>query len=120
MELIKVVNARNVLDNLSDLEDLGAHLAYWMTKFVVKTGNEHDFYVAETRKLIDKYADVGEDGSFHVCRENIEEFNKAVEALNQTDVEEPGIRFNLSELSSVLKLSMKQRYSLLDFIDEDK
>ena len=31
MELIKVVNARKVLDSLSDREDVGAHLSYWMT-----------------------------------------------------------------------------------------
>lgn len=121
MELIKVINARKTLDSLSDKEDVGAHLSYWMTKFVVKTGAEHEFYISEMRKLFDKFATKkdGEDTLF-IPNENVAEFNTAVEALNKTDVEDPGIRFNLSELSAELKLSMKQMYPLLDFIDEEK
>lgn len=120
MELIKVVDARMVLDSLSEKEDIGAHLAYWMTKFVVKTENEHNFYASEMRKFFDKYADKKEDGAMLIPNDKVSEFNAAVEALNKTDVEDPGIRFNLSELSAELKLSMKQMYPLLDFIDEDK
>lgn len=120
MELIKVVDARMVLDGLSEKEDIGAHLAYWMTKFVVKTEGEHNFYASEMRKLFDKYAEKKDDGAMLIPNDKVAEFNAAVEALNKTDVEDPGIRFNLSELSSELKLSMKQMYPLLDFIDEDK
>lgn len=122
MELIKVVNARNVLDSISDREDVGAHLSYWMTKFVVKTASEHEFYATEMRKLIDKYATKQEskEDTILIPNDKVAEFNAAVEALNKTDVEDPGIRFSLSELSTELKLSMKQMYPLLDFIDEDK
>lgn len=122
MELIKVVNARNVLDSLSDREDVGAHLSYWMTKFVVKATSEHEFYATEMRKLIDKYAakQEGKDDTILIPNDKVAEFDAAVEALNKTDVEDPGIRFNLSELSAELKLSMKQMYPLLDFIDEEK
>lgn len=122
MELIKIVNARKVLDSLSDREDVGAHLSYWMTKFVVKTESEHEFYVSEMRKLFDKYATKkeGDDDTLLISNDKVSEFNAAVEALNKTDAEDPGIRFNLSELSTELKLSMKQMYPLLDFIDEEK
>lgn len=122
MELIKVVNARKVLDSLSDKEDVGAHLSYWMTKFVVKTESEHEFYAAEMRKLFDKYATKkeGDEDTLLIPGDKVAEFNAAVDALNKTDVEDPGIRFDLSELSAELKLSMKQMYPLLDFIDEDK
>lgn len=120
MELIKVVDARMVLDSLSEKEGIGAHLAYWMTKFVVKTEGEHNFYASEMRKLFGKYADKKEDGAMLIPNDKVAEFNAAVEALNKTDVEDPGIRFNLSELSVELKLSMKQMYPLLDFIDEEK
>lgn len=122
MELIKVVNARKVLDNLSDREDVGAHLSYWMTKFVVKTESEHEFYAAEMRKLFDKYATKkeGDEDTLLIPGDKVAEFNTAVDMLNKTDVEDPGIRFDLSELSTELKLSMKQMYPLLDFIDEDK
>ena len=118
MELIKVVNARKVLDSLSDREDVGAHLAYWMTKFVVKTESDHEFYATEMRKLFDKYSEKKDDDEVFIPTEKIPDFNLAVEELNKTDIEDPGIRFNLSELSSELKLSMKQMYPLLDFINE--
>ena len=120
MELIKVVDARMVLDSLSDREGIGAHLSYWMTKFVVKTEGEHEFYASEMHKLFERYADKKEGGAVLIPNERVAEFNAAVEALNKTDVEDPGIRFSLSELSAELKLSMKQMYPLLDFIDEEK
>ena len=122
MELIKVVNARQVLDSLSDREEVGAHLSYWMTKFVVKTAGEHEFYVTEMRKLFANYAtSQGDDeDTVLIPNDKIAEFNSAVDALGHTDVEDPGIRFSLSELSAELKLSMKQMYPLLDFIDEEK
>lgn len=122
MELIKIVNARNVLDGLSDREDVSASLSYWMTKFVVKTEGDHNFYISEMRKLFDKYAIKKEEdeGTLLIPNDKLAEFNDAVESLNKTDAEDPGIRFNLSELSAELKLSMKQIYPLLDFIDEEK
>ena len=120
MELVKLVNARSVLDGISDRDNIGAHLSYWMTKFVVKTEGEYEFYLSEMRKLFDKYAEKEEDDALRVPVKKVPEFNAAVEALGKTDVEDPGIRFNLSELSAELKLSMKQMYPLLDFIDEDK
>lgn len=122
MELIKVVNARKVLDSLADQANIGAHLAYWMTKFVVKTESDHAFYASEMRKLFEKYATQkeGDEDALLIPNDNVAAFNAAVDALNKTDAEDPGIRFNLSELSAELKLSMKQMYPLLDFIDEEK
>lgn len=121
MELIKVVNARKVLDSLSDREDVGAHLSYWMTKFVVKTESEHEFYAAEMRKLFDKFSTKkdGDEDIIIIPNDKVAEFNAAVDVLNKTDVEDPGIRFDLSELASELKMSMRQMYSLLDFINDE-
>lgn len=122
MELIKVVNARKALDSLSDIDNVSAHLSYWMTKFVVKTESDHEFYSSEMRKIFDKYATKkeGDADTVLIPTERVAEFNAEVDALNKTDAEDPGIRFNLSELSAELKLSMKQMYPLLDFIDEEK
>lgn len=122
MELIKIISARRTLEELFEKEDICAHLSYWMTKFVAKTEGEHAFYASEMRKLFDKYAVECEsdDGSVLIPNENVAVFNAAVDELNKTDVEDPGIRFNLSELSAELRLSMKQMYTLLDFINEDK
>ena len=120
MKLRKVIDARRVLDSFSSQEGLGAHLAYWMTKFVVKTENEHIFYAKEMRKLIDAYSTHNANGATVIPTEQIENFYAAVDRLNNTDVEDPGIRFSLSELSTELKLSMQQMYLLLDFIEEEK
>nr|DAO56491.1 MAG TPA: Protein of unknown function (DUF1617) [Caudoviricetes sp.] len=122
MELIKIVNARRVLDSLANKEDISAHLSYWMAKFVAKTESEYNFYVTGMHKLFDKYATKNGDDNAAICipAENVDEFNSAVEELNKTNVEDPHIRFSLSELSAELKLSMKQIYPLLDFIDEEK
>lgn len=122
MELSKIVNAREVIAGLSNQEDIGAHLAYWLSKFVVKTQGDYEFYTSELRKLFAKYATKrdGDDDAFFVPNDKIAEFNAAVDALNRTDAEDPGIRFRLSELSACLTLSMKQMYPLLDFIEEDE
>lgn len=120
MELIKVINARQVLDGLADIGSISAHLSYWMTKFVAKTESEQKFYVSEMRKILDEYAEQKEGEPLHVPVDKVADFNKAVEELNNTDVEDPGIKFYLSELTSEIKLSMQQMYPLLDFIDESK
>ena len=120
MELIKILNAREALDSMSNKENVGAHLSYWMAKFVAKTENEYMFYASEANKLFDKYGEKKDDGTRFVPAAKISEFNVAIDTLNKTDVEDPGIRFSLSELSSELKMSMKQMYNLLDFVDEEK
>ena len=122
MELIKIINARKVLECLYDKDDIGSHLSYLMAKFVHKTENENNFFVTEMSKILNKFSEqVGDDKKeIYIPQENVEDFNNAIDALSSTDVEDPGIRFNLSELSKEIKLSMKQIYPLLDFIDEEK
>ena len=119
MELSTIIKARKTLDGFSSIEGLSAHLAYWMTKFVVKTQDEYVFYIQEMQKLFAKFS-IEKDGSFVIPPEKMADFNTAVEFLNSTAVEDPNIRFSLSELSTELKLSMKQMYTLLPFIDEEK
>lgn len=120
MKLITLVNAHNVLDDFAEQEGIGAHLAYWMTKFVVKTQADSDFYQANVRKQFEKYGVSDADGKLVVPLDKLSDFNKAIENLQNTEVEDPGVRFSLTELSRELKLSMKQMYPLLDFIDEEK
>lgn len=119
MNIIKVVNARNVLKEFSDDKNISTRLAYLMTKFIAVTETESEFYMAELRKIVNKYAKT-EDGKEEaiIPAENIEGFNKEVFELNETPISDPGIRFSLSELSENLKLSMKQMRHLLDFINE--
>jgi hypothetical protein len=119
MKLIDVVNAHNMIDSLSDKEGIGAHLAYMMTKFVIATQSDADFYTKEIRKLFDRFGKPGEGGNITIEAENIEDFQAAVTNLQNTEAVDPDIRLSLSELSKELKLSMKQIYPLMAFIKED-
>ena len=117
MELIKLIEARKVLDGFADKNGISASLAYKMTKFIAKTEDEHAFYAAELNKLVNTYSAKDDDGNVIIPQEHIAEFNAAVNNIGHTSVEDPGIRFDLNELSE-LDLSMKQMYPLLDFINE--
>ena len=107
------------LEGLADKEDVGAHLSYWMTKFIVKTQGDEKFYASEVRKIFDKYAETREDGTSIVPNEKVSDFQDDVAKLGETEAEDPGIRFKLAELADNLKLSMKQMFPLLDFIEEE-
>ena len=119
MELIKLINARNVLENFCENENISTHLSYWMAKFIMKTQEEKVFYANEMRKLLEKYSTTNDEGQIIIPADNISSFNEDVQKLENTDVEVPNIKFALSELASGLKISMKQMYPLLDFIDEE-
>lgn len=120
MELITIISARKVLESFADKEDINARLAYWMTKFIAKTQTDYDFYISERKKIYDKYAERESDGAYTVSEDKVANFREDIQSLEQAPAEDPGIKFNLSELSAELKLSMRQMYPLLDFIDEDK
>lgn len=120
MKLIQVVNAHDVIDGLAEKENIGVHLAYVMTKFIVATQADADFYTREMRKIFEKYGNKNDKGEITIPREKVEEFSKEAQILQETEATDPGIRFSLSEMSQELKLSMKQIYPLMDFIKDDK
>lgn len=120
MELIKVVNAKNVLEGFSSNENISPRLSYWMTKFVIRAQPECDFYITEMRKLFDKYDCKQQGDNIVIPTDKIDEFNDDVSMLEHMDVEAPNIKFALSDLSSELKISMRKMATLLDFIDEEK
>lgn len=120
MKLIRIVSAHDVIDGLAEKENIGVHLAYVMTKFIVATQADADFYAREMRKLFEKYGNKNDKGKITIPREKVEEFSKEAQILQETEATDPGIRFSLSEMSQELKLSMKQIYPLMDFIKDDK
>ena len=119
MRLRNILKTRQVLETLAD-KNISPRLAYRMTKFVTKTQGEQDFYIREMQKILQEYATQSDEGNLVIDLHNIDVFNAKVADLENTEVDDPGIRFNLSDLSNELKLSMKQIFPLLDFIDEDK
>ena len=121
MKLIDVVNAYNSINGLSENNNIGAHLAYIMTKFVITTQPDFEFYIKELRKLFEKYGKKDDEtDEIVILSENTDEFKKSVQDLQNVEVDDPKIYFSLSELSNELKLSMKQIYPLINFIKEDE
>jgi hypothetical protein len=125
MKLIKLINARSVLNTLTDKDGIEPHLVYLMTKFIITSQDEQSFYTTNMQKLFDKYAQRDEQGQIVTQGNNIkikedcrDEFNEAVAKLYDTDVEAPNIKFPLSELSKELNLTIRQMSYLMDFIEE--
>lgn len=119
MKLKDIVAASNVIDRFALKEDMGVHLAYMMSKFIVSTKEDVAFYQKKLDELLLKYQ-VTQDANGIKTEGDYEEFSNALKELQETDVIDPGIRFSLSELSNELKMSPQQIYPLLNFIEEDK
>lgn len=119
MKLIEIVNAHNAIDGLAENKNIGAHLAYVMTKFVVATQVDTDFYFKEIRKLFERFGEKNDNGELSIKKESNDVFSQELKKLQETEVTDPGIRLSLSEMAQELKLSMKQIYPLMPFINED-
>lgn len=119
MKLITVVKAYNALDAMADNEAISAKTSYWIAKFISKTQDDVRFYQKEVQKLFQKYGVKNDEGAFVIPASSMEEFSSEVEELEKTEAQDPGIRFKLSDLTGELKISPKNMYPLLDFIDEE-
>ena len=129
MKITTLAAARNTLSTLKDL-NIAPHLAYQITKFLIKSQDEEEFYNNRLRALFDECAQKNEDGTFITTDDGqgiklqlnlIEKFNKSYEELINTEIEAPDIKFALSEITKELtSISVNQMMTLMDFIDEDK
>lgn len=127
MDLGKLMNIRVLLESYADNKDINSHLAYWMMKFLRKTQDDCDFYQKEFNKVLAEYAEKDADGKIAVNEQQhiilkpgiAENFDAAMANLDHTSVEDPGIKFSLSDLDK-LNLTIRQMLILSDFIDETK
>lgn len=121
MELNEILQARRTLAaHINDKVD--ATLAYKIMKFLKVSDNEEEFYLTRIQGLIKDYAEKDADGNpivdgsnVKVAHDKTKECEKAMKELGKTNVSEPAIKFNLSELSE-LKLSVKEMFFLDNFI----
>lgn len=123
MQLLKLVNAENVIEKLRN-EKVDVSLAYKFMKFIQKASNEIKFYNDEINTIIEKYAIRNDDGTMQshdnmvqldVSRQD--EYNEEFKKLGETEVEFPEIKFELKELQG-LQLSAMDILYLDDFIKE--
>lgn len=121
MELGTLMEARRVLYNHID-DKVSCGLAYKIMKFIKNSNDEDEHYSKEVKTLIEECAESHDDFSFDnssevkIKKEKMQDFQTALEKINQTDVVSPAIKFTIEELSE-LKLSAKEMFSLDGFIN---
>ena len=100
----KIVNDANILGAISQ-KQLPVKVSYAIAKNISKIQAELKIYNAEREKLIEKYAEKGEDGkvksengSIKIQKEFIEKWNKDIKELMAIENEIDIHKFKLSEL----------------------
>lgn len=124
MKISKLISAKDALLPLSK-ERVSPRLAYKLMKFLRKIEVEEQFYNMKMKEIIDMYGEKDEDGRFvfvgegiKIIKDKIDECNKKIADLSETDVDSPDIYFSIDELCEV-KMSAKDMLAMSDFIKED-
>ena len=125
----KLLTVRNILNSFKEL-NLSAGLAYQITKFLMQSTTEEEFYYSRLRSLLGECAEKTEDGSYvptddgqgvKIKPDCLEKFTKAYEELENTEVEAPDIKFALSAIvKEITSITVNQMMMLMEFIDEEK
>lgn len=125
----KLLTIRNILNSFKDL-NLSANLAYQITKFLMQSATEEEFYYSRLRSLLDEYAEKSEDGNYIPTEDGegvkikldlLEKFQTAYAELENTEVEAPNIKFALSAITKeITSITVNQMMVLMEFIDEEK
>ena len=87
----------------NEFEDYPPKDAYWFNRFVKKIGPAQEDWEEIRIKLIKKYGEEQEDGSFSVSKERVPEFQTALQEIMDIEFEIEGI--NKIKFPDDLKLS---------------
>lgn len=124
MKLLELLNIRAILVKLTQAK-LPAQTAYKIAKFVQKTADDEKFYQEKRQQLIEQYAkrnDKGEldttDNQYHFEGYKEKAWNDGMAELMQTEVDAPGIKFNVGEFANV-NFSAQEMMTLDAIIDEN-
>lgn len=124
MKLVDLVKAERVIESLSD-KKLDINLSYKFMKFLKSIKDDVNFYDNKAKEIIEKYAErdendniVGEGTSIQLDAEKQAEMKKEIEELNNKEVDEPSIKFNMAELQG-LQLSVVELLSLDKIINQE-
>ena len=121
MKIKNIVLAHNVCVALGDCDNVSPKLAYQIAKFIYATQSDVDFYNTELNKLMSKYG-VRMDGDNALKIDDdasMEAFVKDLNELQAVEVSDPGIRLSLADMTRDIKLTPRQMYQLLDFVQDD-
>lgn len=124
MKISKLIAAKETMKPLCQ-ERVSPKLAYKFMKFLSKIETEEQFYNTKMREIIETYGERDDKGGFvfvgegiKIVKDKIDECNKKIADLSETEVDAPDIYFSIDELSEV-KMSAKEILALSDFIKED-
>ena len=123
MKLKNLLTARKVIFQHKD-DRVPSCLAYKLMRFIKASDSDEAFYNEKLQQAINEYSLKDEKGKNKVVNGNIaiepakiDEFNKTVEEIQNTDVDTPQIKFSIRELEPIC-LSVSEIYSLDEFIEE--
>ena len=124
MKLIDIIKAVKTLNSRAH-ERVPTALAYKMMKFVKASENDGTFFNAKFADIVERYAERDENGQVTtnengivIAKDRLDDCQKCITELEGVEVNDPGIWFNLNELSE-LKLSMAELFTLDKFITEE-
>lgn len=109
MKLIDQINARQVLLNHAD-DKPPIQLAYKIAVIISESEKDYNFYRDKMNEIIEECGMRSEDGKFVFAPDNnsviiqngmIEECNRRIAELKETEICEPKIKFTIEELSSI-------------------
>lgn len=86
MKMVNIVNAQPALEKIASV-DLPLKLLYSLTKLMEKLEREMRFFNDERDKLIIKYGEQEEDGTFRIPGDKVAEFQLHASELADIDVE---------------------------------
>jgi len=121
----KIVNDANILGAISQ-KQLPVKVSYAIAKNISKIQAELKIYNAEREKLIEKYAEKGEDGkvksengSIKIQKEFIEKWNKDIKELMAIENEIEIHKFKLSELDGKACDFSPSEFMAIDYMIEE-
>lgn len=124
MKLNKLIKARSALSKHSD-EPLPTRLAYKILKFMKASDTEGAFYDEKLKDIINRYGQKDESGNIIYVNGNIsiqsdcvQECQKAIEELGETEVSAPEITFNIQELTPI-NFTVSELFLLDEIIEEE-
>lgn len=122
MKLITLLTARKTLP--LDIAEIDIQLKYKIMKFIKSTNSDEEFYRSEIENIVSKYAQHDQDGNVKQNQNGdilidvnmAEQFQKAIDALNNTEIDTKNFSLSMDEISQ-LKLNVKQMLDLDGFIE---
>ena len=124
IRLFNLINARSVIANYAT-QKTSVRLAYKLMKFLKASSEEDAFYNERRRAIIleccqkdEKGNPVQNQGGILLQPDKIEECSKLMNELDATEVDEPSIKFTLTELEEY-QMSASDLFALDEFIEEE-